>query len=100
MRALLSISAVALVTALAPPAFAQMCGGGQVAAADGKSTGMCSGMMGAGTTPAPMTGEQKAEAAKSGCSCCQKMAMMQAPTDGKPAPMMEMPSQDMPTTPQ
>jgi hypothetical protein len=98
MRALLSISAVALVTAFASPAFAQMCGG-QTAAADGKSTGMCNGMMGAGA-PAPMAGEQKAEVPKSGCSCCQKMAMMQTPTDGKAAPMMDMPSQSAPATPQ
>jgi hypothetical protein len=100
MRALLSISAVALMTALAPPALAQMCGGGQTAAASGQSAGMCGGTMGAGITPAPAASEQKAQAAKSGCSCCQNMAMMQTPADGKDAPMMDMPSQGAPTTPQ
>ncbi len=102
MRALLSISAVALMAALSSPASAQMCGGGQTAASG--SSGMCGGGMNAA---APAMGEQT-QAKSPGCGCCQNMAMMQMPMGGQgaagaqePAPMMDMPSQGAPqSTPQ
>ena len=86
MRSLLTFSTVALLAVLGTPAFAQMCGGGESQVSSG---GMCGGMK--AETAAPAAGEQQPEAKKSGCACCQNMAMMQ-PTDRDAMPGMNMPS--------
>ena len=90
MRALLAFSTVALFAAFSAPASAQMCSGGQ---AQASSDGMCGGRK--AEAAAPATGEQRAEAKKSGCPCCENMAMMQ-PRDGEAMPGMEMPSEAAP----
>lgn len=87
MRTLLSASALVFAMAFVSPASAQMCGSGQ-AQANGSSSGMCA------MAPA---GDKQAQGSTSGCSCCQNMAMMQAPMGGQdPAPMMDMPMPDAP----
>jgi hypothetical protein len=90
MRALLAFSTVALFAAFSAPASAQMCGGGQAQASSG---GMCGGMK--AETVAPAAGEQQTDAKKSGCPCCQNMALMQ-PKEGEAMPGMEMPSEAAP----
>jgi hypothetical protein len=69
MRTLLAISALIALTIMATPGAAQS------------------------TAPE----EQPSQAQSSGCSCCQKMAMMQAPKeDGQETPGMQMPAPEAP----
>lgn len=109
MRGLLFVTAMGVAAATVTPASAQMCGGGQNAtqAQAAGSSGMC----GMGAATAPATGQQQSQAQpSSGCSCCSRMAMMQAPTGGQgmmgggmmggqgtsPAPQDTMPNMQMP----
>ncbi len=82
----------------AAPAWAQMCGG--AGAQQAGSSSMCGSMA---SQPNAEGSEQAAGPAKSGCGCCQNMAMMQTPMQGQdadggqaPPPMMDIPSPDAP----
>ena len=82
MRGFLFLGMIGVAGLIVSPAAAQMCGGGQIAtqAQIAPSSPMC----GMGATAAPATGQQPSQAqASSGCGCCQRMAMMQAPTGGQ-----------------
>ena len=80
MRGLVFLTAIGVAVAAVNAASAQMCGGGQTTQAQATSAGMC-GMMGA--APAPAAGQNGQSQSAGGCSCCQRMAMMQAPAGGQ-----------------
>ena len=93
MRGFLFLGMMGVAGLIASPAAAQMCGGGQIATQ--AQAAPLSPMCGMGAAAAPATGQQPSQAqASSGCGCCQRMAMMQAPTgpNQDAMPNMQMPA--------
>ena len=90
LKALFSVSAVALIGFVTPAPAQMMCGPGQQAQASGQGGMMCGGMMGA--AQAKPEGETKKPQASGMCPCCRNMAMMRGKS-GSDMPGMDMPKQ-------